>query len=78
MKDFQDLLELIGSKGRYQKFLLYVVMSPIVALGAFLSMNAIFILYVPPHNCNVPGQPIDLPLEEWKNLTLPLYVLFFT
>ena len=70
-EDFDDVLEVVGSEGKYQKLLLYVMLSPLTAIMPLFVMNTIFLVSVPDHWCHVPGRPNDTDLDTWKNLTLP-------
>ncbi|XP_035709656.1 organic cation transporter 1 isoform X2 [Folsomia candida] len=70
-EDFDDILELVGSQGKFQKFLLYVVLCPVTAIEPVLALNMLFMLYEPDHWCNVPGRPENMTLDSWKNLTIP-------
>lgn len=72
IEDFDDILDVIGSQGKFQKFLLYAVVCPITAIQPFLTLNAIFMLFVPDHWCHVPGRDNDTTLEHWKILTIPV------
>lgn len=47
--EFDDILDVIGSQGRFQKMLLYAIVCPITALEPFLTLNMIFLLYQPDH-----------------------------
>ncbi|ODM93566.1 Organic cation transporter 1 [Orchesella cincta] len=71
-EEFDDILDIIGSQGRFQKFLLYVVVCPITAIQPFLTLNAIFMLFTPEHWCHVPGRDNYTDLETWKIRTIPL------
>ncbi|CAL8092584.1 unnamed protein product [Orchesella dallaii] len=70
-EDFEEILEVVGSQGRFQKILLYAVLCPIVTVSPFLVLNTVFMWDVPDHSCHVPGRDPDMSIEEWKNLTLP-------
>lgn len=72
VEDFDDILDVIGSQGKFQKFLLYAVVCPITAIQPFLTLNAIFMLFVPDHWCHVPGRDNETSIEQWKILTIPM------
>lgn len=72
--DFDEILEMIGSQGKFQQILLYVVLCPIVTVSPFLVLNTVFMWDIPDHYCHVPGKPAETTIEEWKNLTLPWLV----
>ncbi|CAG7696957.1 unnamed protein product [Allacma fusca] len=74
IKDFDEILDIVGAQGRYQKFLLYAVMCPIAALEPFLTLNTIFMLFEPEHWCQVPGRLNETSLDAWKNSTLPMEI----
>jgi hypothetical protein len=71
--EFDDILDIVGSQGKYQKFLLYGFILPFSALMPFFTLNTIFLLSEPDHWCHVMGrEDTSLSLEQWKNLTLPM------
>lgn len=70
-RDFDEILEVIGSSGKFQKIFLYTVVCPIIAMYPFPSLSTIFMWDIPDHFCHVPGKPNNISLETWKNLTLP-------
>ena len=70
---FDELLEQVGSFGRYQRFLFCVV-----ALAgfpaAFNNMGIVFLAATPNHWCDVSmiGEQLNLTGDALKNLTIPL------
>ena len=70
-EDFDDLLDLVGAEGRFQKLFLYAVLGPVSLLAPLFMFNIIFMVYEPDHWCHVPGRDNETDLETWKNLTLP-------
>ncbi|OXA51668.1 organic cation transporter protein [Folsomia candida] len=69
--DFDDILTMIGSEGKFQKIILYGVVCPFITVSPFLVLNNIFLLDIPNHWCTVPGMGNDTDIETWKNWTLP-------
>ncbi|CAG7834483.1 unnamed protein product [Allacma fusca] len=72
--DFDDILEIIGSQGKFQKILLYGVLAPLTAAEPLFILNIIFMLFEPDHWCHVPGRDNLTDVETWKNLTIPMEV----
>ncbi|CAG7785459.1 unnamed protein product [Allacma fusca] len=70
--DFDDILEIIGSQGKFQKILLYGVLAPVIAAEPLFILNMFFVLFEPDHWCHVPGRDNLTDAEMWKNLTLPM------
>ncbi|XP_037791597.1 solute carrier family 22 member 5-like [Penaeus monodon] len=72
MKDFDELMTVVGSHGPYQRWLVYGVIAPISFFIGFTGNLLLFQLKVPDHWCHVPGvENTSLSPEEWKNLTIP-------
>jgi hypothetical protein len=72
MEEFDDLLELIGSRGRYQKFLLYGALVPISFILALLSYSTLFTLFIPDHHCSPDVELDPTELETWKIKNIPM------
>ena len=73
-EDFDDVLEVVGAEGRYQRFLLWAVMCPIITVQPIFTLNALFMLNQPNHWCAVPGNVNNsIPIDAWKNMTIPWY-----
>lgn len=70
-EDFEQILDLVGSEGKYQKILVYAVLCPIVTFSPFLVLNTVFMWDIPDHWCHVPGKDPGMNESSWKNLTLP-------
>jgi len=70
-EDFDDILDIIGSQGRFQKLFLYAVLCPITAIEPILNLNLLFMLFEPDHWCAVDGRPENMTTGAWKNLTIP-------
>ncbi|CAG7723791.1 unnamed protein product [Allacma fusca] len=71
LDDFDGMLEAVGSEGRFQKILLYVLICPIAVSEPFFSMSMFFLLYIPNHWCHVPGRG-NVTEELWKQMTIPM------
>lgn len=72
MREFDDILQTVGSFGKYQKLRIAVLFVPISFFFGFTSTSAMFELVVLPHWCHVPGREnTSLSPEEWRNLTVP-------
>lgn len=52
--EFEDVIEELGGFGRFQKLLLWLFLLPSQILFPFFSMNLIFLLSEPDHQCVVP------------------------
>ncbi|KAL3189389.1 hypothetical protein MRX96_002702 [Rhipicephalus microplus] len=52
--EFEDVIEELGGFGKFQKFLLWAFLLPSQILFPFFSMNLIFLLSEPEHECVVP------------------------
>lgn len=52
--EFEDVIEELGGFGKFQKFLLWGFLLPSQILFPFFSMNLIFLLSEPDHQCVVP------------------------
>ncbi|XP_070395207.1 carcinine transporter-like [Dermacentor albipictus] len=52
--EFEDVIEELGGFGKFQKFLLWAFLLPSQVLFPFFSMNLIFLLSEPDHQCVVP------------------------
>jgi len=70
--EFDEILELAGSQGKFQKILVFFVLGPIIMAQPIFTLNALFMLHVPEHHCFVPGRLPDMDMDTWKNLTIPM------
>ncbi|ROT66050.1 Organic cation transporter 1 [Penaeus vannamei] len=72
MKDFDELMTVVGNHGPYQRWILGVFVMP---TSFFIGVTVNLLLFqveVPKHWCHVPGiENTSLSAEEWKNLTIP-------
>lgn len=73
MMDFDDILPLIDGYGSYQKRLFFLIIIPSLASNGFGYFNYFFISGIPDHWCFVP-ELAYLPLEEQKNISLPIEI----
>ncbi|XP_050728346.1 solute carrier family 22 member 7-like [Eriocheir sinensis] len=72
VQDFDDLLEVVGSYGRYQKQMLYLFFMPACFFIAFTMNLFLFQMVVPDYWCHAPGRKnTSLSVAEWHNLTRP-------
>ena len=73
-EDFDGVIKETGGFGRFQKKQLLLVVVPYILFYSFI-LNFVFIIGKPSHWCHVPGRDeTNLTLEEWKQITLPVYV----
>ena len=70
-KAFEKILESVGDKGRYQKYLLWLFVVPLNLIIPWTVLVQVFQASVPDHWCHVPGKPENMSLEIWKNKTIP-------
>lgn len=71
-----DLLELVGSNGKFQKRFGWLFNCACLFVLAMVSQNIYFTFAIPKHWCHVPGRELTgYSEEEWRNLTIPRYVL---
>ncbi|XP_063594061.1 solute carrier family 22 member 7-like [Penaeus indicus] len=72
MKNFDELMTLVGSHGPYQRWLLFAIIGPVTFFIGLTVNLLLFQLRVPEYWCHVPGiENTSLSPEEWKNLTIP-------
>lgn len=70
---FQQIIERVGTNGRYQFIYNIIFVMVLAMVGAMLYMNVIFALNVPEHWCTVPGREhTNFTLDEWRRITLPM------
>jgi hypothetical protein len=72
MREFEEIIEEVGCT-KFQRRLLYVVLSPLFFLLPLSWLNEIFLLHAPNHWCSHPSQAnLDAgQLKEWKRCNLP-------
>ena len=72
MKDLEDIIIEVGGQGKYQKRLLYLVLSPLFFLLPLSWMTEVFYLNSPPHWCYHPMTKglNETELKAWKKCFL--------
>jgi OCT family organic cation transporter-like MFS transporter 4/5 len=72
MKDLEDIINEVGGQGKYQKRLLYLVLSPLFFLLPLSWMSEVFYLNVPDHWCYHPmtHNLNNTELAAWKECFL--------
>ena len=55
MKELEDLISEVGSRGPFQRRMLILVLMPLFFLVPFPDLNDVFNLHVPDHWCREPG-----------------------
>ncbi|XP_068247569.1 organic cation transporter 1-like isoform X2 [Palaemon carinicauda] len=69
---FDAILELVGSKGKFQFKLVYYVLAPVCFFMGYNTCQVLFQTAVPDHWCHVPGREnTTFSKEEWMALTVP-------
>ncbi|XP_022905602.2 organic cation/carnitine transporter 2 [Onthophagus taurus] len=70
--DFDDILELVGGYGRFQRRFNYIFNVLFLALVCMVISNLFLALSVPKHWCYVPGREnTNFTIEQWKEITIP-------
>ncbi|XP_018027110.1 solute carrier family 22 member 5-like [Hyalella azteca] len=73
LKDFDTILESIGSYGPYQHRMMFFVVSMTSLIIGLQVSTRIFITIVPDHWCHVEGrESSSMSVDEWKNFTIPI------
>jgi len=72
VEDFQDILEIVGSQGKYQRRYLYFMLCPMMVVLGLVYTHTLFMLFVPEHHCSVP-EPHGTyrALTDGNNTSLP-------
>jgi hypothetical protein len=69
---FNDLMDHVGTEGKFQSRFNYLYNMALVVLVAMPALNIILALTSPDHWCHVPGRnTTNLTSPEWKELTIP-------
>ncbi|XP_047112509.1 uncharacterized protein LOC124789257 [Schistocerca piceifrons] len=73
---FEEVLDAIGSRGKFQTRL-NIVFVCFASCFDLMSVNMFYLaMQTPDHWCYVPGRELsNLSVEQWKNLTIPRFVL---
>ncbi|KAI1297909.1 Organic cation transporter 1 [Halotydeus destructor] len=61
--DFNILLDKVGSFGKFQLLILWLLVVPAAAFSAILYLNQYFILLTPDHHCQLPDKEDDV--SKW-------------
>jgi len=77
--DFDDIVEELGGFGKYQKRLLYALLSPLFLIMPFPMLHQMFYLHSPAFECIHPEEisPATLGInnQTWKEIFLPIEFL---
>lgn len=74
---FDEIMEMAGDDGPFQKRFNYIFNAGLVFCGAMIYMNIILAMNVPEHWCYVPGREhTNLTIEQWKHLTIPRFIFY--
>lgn len=69
---FDDIMEIIGNNGKYQKRFNIIFNFILVFFSTLIYMNIIYSLMIPDHWCFVSGIELtNMTMKEWKNYTIP-------
>ncbi|KAF2886262.1 hypothetical protein ILUMI_19911, partial [Ignelater luminosus] len=69
---FDDVLDLVGNDGPFQKRFNIVFNFFLVMCATMPYFNLVIALSIPDHWCNVPGrESTNYTIDEWKTLTIP-------
>ncbi|XP_049810118.1 solute carrier family 22 member 7-like isoform X1 [Schistocerca nitens] len=69
---FEDIMDVIGSRGKFQKRLNTVFICYGTIVNVLSSQMYNFVMQTPDHWCHVPGREFtNLTLDEWKSATIP-------
>lgn len=71
--DFDEVLKVVGEKGRYQTLLFFILCIPATFPVAFLTFSNVFIGSTPEHWCKAPEvfEQLNLSQSELKELVIP-------
>ncbi|XP_023287822.1 organic cation transporter 1 isoform X5 [Orussus abietinus] len=75
--DFDEVLQHVGEKGRYQNIMYYLLCIPATLPAAFLAFSQVFVSASPDHWCKIPvleNLTGLMNLEEQKALSLPFKI----
>nr|XP_053643902.1 solute carrier family 22 member 7-like [Cherax quadricarinatus] len=68
---FEKLLEEVGNNGRHQRLLYWLFVVPINFIIPWIALTPIFMTSTPTHWCHIPGRPLNVTLDDWKEFTIP-------
>nr|CAD7406605.1 unnamed protein product [Timema cristinae] len=69
---FEQIMNKIGSRGKFQKRFNYLFNMFFVMLASMPYYNFVLAMAVPDHWCHVPGRNgTNYTLDQWKEITLP-------
>ena len=73
--NFDELLDHLGSFGRYQK-LQFILLTSVAIPVCCMIIGTVFLAATPDHWCDVSeiGKQLNLTKEALKNLTIPLHI----
>jgi hypothetical protein len=75
---FNDLMDYIGTEGKFQSRFNYLYNMTLMVLVAMPALNIVLALTSPDHWCHVPGRnATNYTTSEWKELTIPKYKFLF-
>jgi len=70
--DFDDMIELLGGFGKYQKRLLYALLGPLCLIMPFPLLHQVFVLHSPPYTCMIPASlnntSLGLSFNTWQEI----------
>lgn len=74
-EDFDDVIEMLGGFGKYQKRLLYLLLGPLFFIMPFPLMHQVLVLSSPPHECIPPAHlnasTLGISKGAWQEIMLP-------
>jgi len=70
LKDFDDMLKLVGGWGPFQ-YLLVIIFFPFNIFLGYVYLSPILTVFTPPHWCSIPDL-MNLTMEERKKMAIPL------
>jgi len=77
--DFDDIVEELGGFGKYQKRLLYLLLSPLFLIMPFPMLHQMFVLHTPNFDCIHPEdashESLGINFTQWQTIFLPTELL---
>ncbi len=74
LRDFEDVLDVVGGWGRYQ-WRLFCIFFPFTLFLSYVAYSPVLFLYVPDHWCKKPPPPAaaaNLSQSDWIELAIPV------